>query len=1159
MMKKLLLIALLLITNTVFGLKYNPDGTLALDIDWYMKDIHAEVYEISNANELAGFAALVNGTSGVFSSFSFTGKQVVLVDDIDMESYVDDEGLCHCPVWIPIGTHFSCRFEGEFDGQGHCIKNFISTGGVSGTLFGYNGGVIRNLVIAGGMVCTQYYGAGICSHNSGLVEYCINTANIICANYGGGICGMNYDNGRISNCINLAYVQPGKSCGAIVGSTATGSASVSSCIYDIQMCPTKKGCGNADLRGIQGLPTAQVMQAQGLGEDMFSVEQGMYPRLAISEWTPALRAALYPLELPASENVNNVLADIKLGSVQDVVVSSPGNNQYLEVSGDVCKLKSRACAVLDIKGGGVTKTIKLRLKNATLDFMGTRSAPIKISTSYDIRCFANAVNNSTHYKGFANIDGFQGVEFALSENIHIPTGTDWTPVGTETAPFCGMFNGQGLAISNVFIKRPFDKYVGLFGYCKGDISRLVIVGGLVVGGDYTGAICGYTMGQVESCLSAVSVRGHYYTGGVVGFSNGGDIRDCIHVNSVVGYPESFGAICGSAMGGSIKNCAYDMQICPGITTLGPTDQTQVLNVEGYKTADMVGTGLASGKDAFKNFYMEDKMYPSPTSVKRDIEVRVASTPVFVGAGEDVYHIKSYIDLCDVMDVSYHCGQPDVLRITPDKAWPQKQGAVVFSVSGGDVDKEITIKIVNKLLDPMGNEQNPLAIESYKDFDKFRKAVNYGTDYKGFACIDGFRDVYFRLSNNISCPKGEEQMPIGNSMFPFAGFFDGNYKTVYNFECLHPDRDNVGMFGYSSGKITGLRVAGANIQGRYYTGGICGYNLGAVEQCSLDSSMVSGTNYAGGICGYTGGRLVQCTNLGSVVCDYYAGGIAGNSVGRVDTCINRGTVSGVSCIGGVSGSNNNEVSFSINMGLVKGADNVGGISGRNSYSKILNCGNRGLIEGGDCSGGIAGLNDGSVMFCINDTTVNGTISVGGIVGKGGSVVACINNSLVESSGNNAGGIMGLTKGASVIDRCINKGKVYAQSSSGGICSDNKAGGTITSCANFGFVKGNNYVGGICGGNYGIVRACMMAADVEGNSYVGTICGRENADSNIEKCVYDNTISKYQGIENKNDLPGKTTGLSSDLMKSTKALRNSMDVTYYIHEDGSYAQPDMNIEK
>ncbi|MCQ2250747.1 MAG: hypothetical protein MJZ66_06520 [Bacteroidales bacterium] len=1157
MMKKLIVIALLLITNTVFGLKYNPDGTLALDIDWYMKDIHADVYEISNANELAGFAALVNGTSGVFSSFSFTGKQVVLSKDIDMEGSVDADGQSHGPVWIPIGTHFSCRFEGEFDGQGHCIKNFISSGGVSGTLFGYNGGVIRNLVIAGGMVNTQYYGAGICSHNSGLVEYCINTANIICANYGGGICGKNYDNGRISNCINLGYVQPGNQCGAIVGSSATGST-VMSCIYDIQMCPLKKGCGNGDLRGIQGLSTSQVMSAQGLDAEMFVQEEGMYPRLSVSEQSPAIRAALYPLMLPQQENVGNVVQDIQLGAPKDVSFSSPASPHYLEISGNVCKLKAKACAPLEVKGGGVVRIINLKLKNATLDFVGTRNAPIKISTPQDLKCLANAVNCNSHYKGFANIDGFKDVEFVLAENIHMPTGSNWTPIGTETAPFCGNFNGQGLAISNLFIKCPFDNYVGLFGYCKGNISRLVIVGGLVVGGDYTGTICGYTTGEVESCLTAVSVRGHYYTGGVVGFAHGAKILDCIHVNTVTGYPGSYGAVCGNAVSGSVKNCAFDRQICPGMAAIGATDQTQVLNVDGYYTTDMVGSRLASAKDAYKNFYMEENMYPSPISIKRGIESRVASTPVFVADGEDVYHIKSYIELNNVMDISYHCGQEEMLRITPDKAWPQKQGAVNFTVSGGDVDKEITVKIVNRLLDPLGSEQSPLEIASYKDLDKFRKAVNYGTDYKGYACIDGFKDVYFILSSNIYCPQDEEQMPIGNSMFPFAGNFEGNHKTIYGFECMLPERDNVGMFGYSSGRINGVRVAKARIQGRYYTGGICGYNVGSLTQCSLDSSKVMGTNYAGGICGYTGGVLEKCTNLGTVACDYYAGGIAGNSVGRVDTCVNLGTISGTSCIGGISGSNNDTITHSFNFGNIKGVDNVGGMSGRNSYSHIVNCHNRGKIDGGDCSGGIVGLNDGSVMYCLNDSTVGGTLSVGGIAGKGGVVKACINNGPVASSGNNAGGIMGLSKANVIIERCLNNGPVKAETASGGICSDNKSGSSIIGCANYGDVDGTNNVGGVCGGNNGDVKSCMVACKIHGNSYVGAICGREYNSSNIERCVYDKVLSLYGAIQNAENT-AKAVGLATNMMQEHKVLVDKIDMSLFVHENGSYAKPDMNLEK
>ncbi|MFA5658361.1 MAG: InlB B-repeat-containing protein [Oscillospiraceae bacterium] len=75
------------------------------DTSWYNEDDN--IFEISTADELAGFAYLVNNVN------NFTGKTVKLMADIDL-SGMD---------WIPIGSADGTFFKGTFEGNNKVISN----------------------------------------------------------------------------------------------------------------------------------------------------------------------------------------------------------------------------------------------------------------------------------------------------------------------------------------------------------------------------------------------------------------------------------------------------------------------------------------------------------------------------------------------------------------------------------------------------------------------------------------------------------------------------------------------------------------------------------------------------------------------------------------------------------------------------------------------------------------------------------------------------------------------------------------------------------------------------------------------------------------------------------------------------------------------------
>lgn len=162
------------------------------DYGWYEKPVSEGIYEICNADELAGFGRIVGGIDGQTQD-SFSGKTIKLLSDINLNhgTVLPDLGDTTKTIFYPIGYYNQVNgeasnyydrvpevvglegvtsnvhaFSGTFDGNGHTIANFYQNtwemfgdynSGYSGMpnyykdamgLFGYvYGGTIKNLTI----------------------------------------------------------------------------------------------------------------------------------------------------------------------------------------------------------------------------------------------------------------------------------------------------------------------------------------------------------------------------------------------------------------------------------------------------------------------------------------------------------------------------------------------------------------------------------------------------------------------------------------------------------------------------------------------------------------------------------------------------------------------------------------------------------------------------------------------------------------------------------------------------------------------------------------------------------------------------------------------------------------------------------------------------
>ena len=271
------------------------NGTFSYD--WYTNSNarSASEYVIANADELAGFGAIVGGMDGQTKD-SFSGKTVKLISDINLGD--KESGNNPDLIFYPIGYYNSTRsyekfsgssvtssvssFEGTFDGQGHTISNFYQNtwemfgdynDGYSGTpnhykdamgLFGYvYGGTIKNLTVDNFSSDGEFTPTGVIAAyaaNSTFENIAITNCNPRVYNTGnGGIVGiggnsddpdtykLTFTNITIdnSNKISALWGSWDVACGGLVGMfRGAGHVYMTNCHVAAQIDVYNDVCGN---------------------------------------------------------------------------------------------------------------------------------------------------------------------------------------------------------------------------------------------------------------------------------------------------------------------------------------------------------------------------------------------------------------------------------------------------------------------------------------------------------------------------------------------------------------------------------------------------------------------------------------------------------------------------------------------------------------------------------------------------------------------------------------------------------------------------------------------------------------------------------------------------------------------------------------------------
>jgi hypothetical protein len=132
-------------------------------------------------------------------------------------------------------------------------------------------------------------------------------------------------------------------------------------------------------------------------------------------------------------------------------------------------------------------------------------------------------------------------------------GKGWEPIGTFI-PMCpcagltGTFDGQGYEIRDLYINRPDEDLVGLFGcvYEEGAIKDIGVINITVIGNWGVGGLVGRNIGGTVSNSYVIgNVSGDFSVGGLVGYDQG-PVSNCYATGNVVA-----GGIVGQNVGAVI--------------------------------------------------------------------------------------------------------------------------------------------------------------------------------------------------------------------------------------------------------------------------------------------------------------------------------------------------------------------------------------------------------------------------------------------------------------------------------------------------------------------------------------------------------------------------------------------------------------------------------
>jgi hypothetical protein len=298
---------------------------------------------------------------------------------------------------------------------------------------------------------------------------------------------------------------------------------------------------------------------------------------------------------------------LTISSTEGGEVTSPGEGTFPYICGTVVDLVAEAdlgyhfvewtvntSTVADVDAAETTITMSGNY-SVTADFgpfsggNGTAEDPYQIADWYRLDDVRNYLSSYFILINDLDSDSIGYTELA-SSSAH--DGRGWQPIGVSNSTFVGSFDGQGYDICDLFINRPDETEVGLFG-AVGQVAVIGNVGvaGNVTGNENTGGLVGKNEGTVSNSYSTCNVIGDLNVGGLVGKSDNseGAVNNSYATGNVTGN-DNVGGLLGWNREGTGSN-SYATGRVTGSDSVGG-----LIGKNSDTTSNSYATGRVTGSD-----------------------------------------------------------------------------------------------------------------------------------------------------------------------------------------------------------------------------------------------------------------------------------------------------------------------------------------------------------------------------------------------------------------------------------------------------------------------------------------------------------------------------------------------------------------------------------
>jgi hypothetical protein len=566
--------------------------------------------------------------------------------------------------------------------------------------------------------------------------------------------------------------------------------------------------------------------------------------------------------------------------------------------------------------------------------VGCARLPIAIWNWYDLHAIRDDLGGS--YFLMNDLDSNAAGYTELASEI-ANWGRGWEPIGTPDDPFTGSFNGQGYEIKDLFINRPDENYVGLFG--------LVDEGGVM---------------ENVAVVNA-TVAGKQHVGGLVGINEGTVTNSYYNYNQVLINGENIITI-GALFGEDFEQWLASDKFLDVNQRLSQEDGYYVIdNVSDFKEL------LAFGQDGALKFRLTN-----------DLDL-----------GNEVNFYIPY--LAGEFDGNAH----KILNLSFDFNFVSQVGLFGYLASGGRVT-QVDIENVNitgayrvgglvggndgivRYSYSSGSVTGWYAVGGLVGINKGTVTSSHSSgSVTGWYTAGGLVGINSKTVRN-SYSTGSM---IGNYYVGgLVGWNDGTVTNTISTGSVAGEWDVGGLVGINYGTVS-ISFSTGSVTGNYYVGGLVGGNDGTVSYAHSTGS-VAGDWDVGGLVGSNDGTVSISYSTGSVTGNYYVGGLGGWNEDTVSNSYSTGSVTGSFSIGGLVAINgwDGTVSNSYSSGNVTGNKYVGGLVGVN-FGTASNSYSSSNVTGDEYVGGLVGVNwVGTVSNSFWDTKTSRQATSAGGTGK-----------------------------------------------------------------------------------------------------------------------------------------------------------------------------------